>query len=350
MSVQTEIDRISTAVQNAHLKVIEKGGTSAAPYLVANLPDAIDTIPEAPTLDELTNPGSADTMLEGTEMLDAEGKKVTGAIPNKTADDLTANGAKVSVPAGYYAEDTEKSVSTAFLAKPSINVGADGLITASYKQWGGYVQSGTQETTRQLPTQDTMTVTPGKSGQVAVKAGKYTTGDVYVAGDSDLIPDNIKSGVSIFGVAGTMTAGEDVTAETETYTDLLTDLEAAVDALPDAGSGGAAVETCSIRLVCASKDIYGYSYLAYRNGAFVPVSVTNEAAYSSLDVTLTDVICNGYIYVQTRISSGMEGASVTGDATCEFISVTSRSSNLVAIVYAPSSAGSESTVTIVDYD
>lgn len=45
MSVQTEIDRISTAVQNAHLKVIEKGGTSEAPYLVANLESAIDTIP-----------------------------------------------------------------------------------------------------------------------------------------------------------------------------------------------------------------------------------------------------------------------------------------------------------------
>lgn len=31
--------------------------------------------------------------------------------------------------------------------------------------------------------------------------------------------------------------GEDVTAETNTYTELLTDLEAAVDALPDAGGG-----------------------------------------------------------------------------------------------------------------
>lgn len=47
MSVQTEIDRISAAVQNAHLKVIEKGGTTAAPYLVGNLASAIDTIPEA---------------------------------------------------------------------------------------------------------------------------------------------------------------------------------------------------------------------------------------------------------------------------------------------------------------
>ena len=32
--------------------------------------------------------------------------------------------------------------------------------------------------------------------------------------------------------------GEDVSAETAEYTELLTDLEAAVDALPDAGSGG----------------------------------------------------------------------------------------------------------------
>lgn len=163
-------------------------------------------------------------------------------------------------------------------------------------------------------------------------------------------PQSSKTLANLLTAIDTIPAGEDVTAETNAYTSLLDDLEAAVDALPDAGSGGAAVETCSIRLVCASKDIYGYSYLAYRNGAFVPVSVTNEAAYSSLDVTLTDVICNAYIYVQTHISSGMEGSSVTGDATCEFIGVTSRSSNLVAIVYAPSSAGSESTVTIVDYD
>lgn len=38
-------------------------------------------------------------------------------------------------------------------------------------------------------------------------------------------------------------SGEDVTAETETYTDLLDDLEAAVDALPDAGGSGSMLET-----------------------------------------------------------------------------------------------------------
>ena len=45
MSVQTEIDRIITAVQAAHEKVVAKGGTTAQPYLVGNLAGAIDTIP-----------------------------------------------------------------------------------------------------------------------------------------------------------------------------------------------------------------------------------------------------------------------------------------------------------------
>lgn len=47
MSVQTEIDRIITAVQAAHEKVVEKGGTTTQPYLVGNLASAIDTIPDA---------------------------------------------------------------------------------------------------------------------------------------------------------------------------------------------------------------------------------------------------------------------------------------------------------------
>ena len=49
MSVQSEIDRIITAVGNAYSKVSEKGGTVPASQTVANLATAIDSIPAGGT-------------------------------------------------------------------------------------------------------------------------------------------------------------------------------------------------------------------------------------------------------------------------------------------------------------
>ena len=92
MSVQTEIDRISTAVQNAHLKVIEKGGTSAAPYLVANLADAIDTIPEAtePTLQSKTvSPSTSAQTVKPDSGYDGLSQVTVNAIPSNY-EDVTA--------------------------------------------------------------------------------------------------------------------------------------------------------------------------------------------------------------------------------------------------------------------
>ena len=49
MSVQSEIDRIITAVGNAYSKVSEKGGTVPASQTVANLATAVDSIPAGGT-------------------------------------------------------------------------------------------------------------------------------------------------------------------------------------------------------------------------------------------------------------------------------------------------------------
>ena len=49
MSVQSEIDRIITAVGNAYSKVSKKGGTVPASQTVANLSAAIDSIPASST-------------------------------------------------------------------------------------------------------------------------------------------------------------------------------------------------------------------------------------------------------------------------------------------------------------
>lgn len=57
-----------------------------------------------------------------------------------------------------------------------------------------------------IPTQGAQTITPGTSNRT-IAAGRYLTGTQTVQGDADLVPGNIKSGVSIFGVLGTLTEG-----------------------------------------------------------------------------------------------------------------------------------------------
>lgn len=92
-------------------------------------------------------------------------------------------------------------------ATPQISVSAAGLITATADQQEGYVPGGTKSVTQQLATQGAKTVTPTTTEQIAVASGLYTTGDVKVAGDANLVAENIAEGVSIFGVTGTHSGG-----------------------------------------------------------------------------------------------------------------------------------------------
>lgn len=108
--------------------------------------------------------------------------------PDSTYDGLS----KVTV-------DAVKSVAQ---ATPAITVATNGLITALATQSAGYVSAGTKSATKQMTTQAGTTITPSIGRKLAVQSSRYTTGDVYVAGDSNLTAGNIKKGVSIFGVAG----------------------------------------------------------------------------------------------------------------------------------------------------
>ena len=56
-----------------------------------------------------------------------------------------------------------------------------------------------------MPTQGAQTITPGIAAKT-IAAGRYLTGAQTIQGDSDLVPGNIKSGVSIFGVNGILEA------------------------------------------------------------------------------------------------------------------------------------------------
>lgn len=107
------------------------------------------------------------------------------------------------------------------VATPTIDVSAGGLITATTEQEKGYVPGGTKSATQQLTTQGAKTVTPGTSNQTAVASGRYTTGDVVVSGDANLVPENIAEGVSIFGVTGAHSGGGSVEVYTGTSVGVL---------------------------------------------------------------------------------------------------------------------------------
>lgn len=61
-----------------------------------------------------------------------------------------------------------------------------------------------------IPSQSGTTITPGISQKIACSSGRYTTGNIYVAGDANLKTENIKSGVSIFGINGSLESVETV--------------------------------------------------------------------------------------------------------------------------------------------
>ena len=157
-------------------------------------------------LPTLQNPGDAGKLLAGYQLIDQSGQAVTGTIPSKNGTDLTASGATVTVPAGYYPAQVSKSVATATQATPSVTVDSGGKITASATQAAGYVAAGTKSATKQLTVQAAKTWTPGTSNQT-LASGRYLTGTQTIKGDANLKASNIVKGVSIFGVTGTAETG-----------------------------------------------------------------------------------------------------------------------------------------------
>lgn len=98
----------------------------------------------------------------------------------------------------------DNSNQTVELATPSIAVDATtGEIIASINQVAGYTDGGEKSFHYYLNAQPRKDIMPSAYSQLAVPKGFYTTGDVTILGDVNLVPENIRRGVQIFGVTGT---------------------------------------------------------------------------------------------------------------------------------------------------
>lgn len=166
---------------------------------------------------------SGGQMLDGVTGYGANGVKYTGNIETKTGADLTASGDTVSVPAGYYASAASKAVAAGTAKGPttvsgssaSVSTGTNTLtltksVSITPVVTAGYVSAGTAQSasvslTASVTTKAAATITPGTSNQ-EIASGTYLTGKQTISGDANLLASNIKSGVSIFGVAGSLTS------------------------------------------------------------------------------------------------------------------------------------------------
>ncbi len=174
---------------------------------------------------------SGDKMLAGNTAY-ADGTKYTGTIASKAASDLTVSGDTVTVPAGYYSAQATKAVATGSASAPTSISGTSATLTSGTNTLtltksvsvtpvvsAGYVASGTATNssvslTATVTTKAAATITPGTSNQT-IAAGTYLAGAQTISGDPDLIASNIKSGVNIFGVAGSLTSAV-ITQDTTT--------------------------------------------------------------------------------------------------------------------------------------
>lgn len=168
--------------------------------------------------------GNTEKITELLSKINALPEETTPSYQEKTVTPSTS-AQTVTPDSGYDAlsKVTVNAMPTATQATPSITVSSAGLITAKATQTAGYVAAGTKSATKQLTVQAAQTITPGTADKT-IASGRYLTGTQTIKGDSNLVADNIKSGVSIFGVTGSYEGSGG----------------------SGGGSGAASVETCEV--------------------------------------------------------------------------------------------------------
>ena len=161
------------------------------------------------------------------------------------------------------------------------------------------------------------TYMPGTADQT-IAAGQYLSGAQTIKGDANLKAANIKSGVSIFGVAGTASSGVTMKRATGSFT---------------TNEDGEATVNCRFQPdIVLITGLYGQEYYEYHAACVFPEQKNSGRYLSAL--AMPDVFANGIAFNMQRTSSGF-GISVYENNTIlgNWYAVGMYSFNYVAIKY-----------------
>ncbi len=137
-----------------------------------------------------------------------------------TGDAVTAN---VLAGKTFYNTDARNKITGTMPNHGAVNQPL--AINGSYTIPAGY-HNGAGKVTQSIPTKAAATITPGTSNQT-IAAGQYLSGAQTISGSANLVAGNIKSGINIFGVVGSLAAPTiRITANPATQVDWSSDVVA----------------------------------------------------------------------------------------------------------------------------
>lgn len=132
------------------------------------------------------------------------------------------------------------------------------------------------------------TYTPGTSNQT-IGANQYLSGAQTIKGDSNLVAGNIRSGVSIFGVTGTVVAASSPNLQTKT----VTPRTSSQTIKPDSGYDGLKQVTVS-----GDANLVSGNIISGKTIFGVPGSVVIQRYYTGSSVPSSSTGSNGDLYLQ----------------------------------------------------
>lgn len=191
--------------------------------------------------------------------------------------------------------------------------GSDADVTAGKMLSGivGYTNNG--KVTGSIQSHAAQTITPGASDKT-IASGKYLSGTQTIKGDANLLAENIKNGVSIFGVVGSFAGGSSGGSKTAQGT------------VTGAGADPVTIDTglnsvSKIVIFRGSASVSGILTLVYMDEAVTGVGVSYGQYMSTISYSVGEIAIKNGGNVTYTPKSGSETSNLMGNKEYNWIAI-----------------------------